>query len=223
MHSAGKSFRVQIDPLSTGQIAGLQSASYILGAGPSEMQLSATYPETQDKAMCDLAAALSAASAGLAGWKCSGGVPSPLQLCAWYGLTCDGSNSVVTGINLYPKQLTGSLPTSIGSLTFLNSMQVTLNKLAGTVPTSVGAMKSLTLLHLGYNKLTGVLPSTLCSLPLKNVYLLKSGLSCYPGCLSTVSTLTATGLGPCTFSPTGKQTCLCLQSNSCNDSFPLST
>ncbi len=88
--------------------------------------------------------------------------------CTWYGVTCDGSSSHVTGISLYLNNLTGTLP-SLSALPALTTFVVgrsatayydcgvpNQNLIGGSLPAfSTG----LTDLEAGCNQFTGSIPS----------------------------------------------------------------
>jgi len=65
---------------------------------------------------------------------------------------------------MYDNKLTGSLPSSIGTMTALIILNLYANKLTGSIPTTVALMSSLTTLKLTGNSLTGTVPSQLCLL-----------------------------------------------------------
>ena len=87
--------------------------------------------------MCDLAAALNPASAGLGGWNCSGGIPPPLVVCRWSTVGCN-NDLLVVGIYLGNRGVAGTLPTIIGGLTSITYLDLFLNKLYGSIPASIG-------------------------------------------------------------------------------------
>ena len=152
--------------------------------------------------MCDLAAAINPANVGLSGWDCSQGVPPPSDICAWGGVLCN-RNSSVTRIVLEYGSLKGTLPTSIGTLTSLESLILTGNQLIGIIPTSMGEMKMLTALALVSNKFTGIIPSSLCNLHLNYLNINYYTSMCFSACLSSVPNLFRFGISACTSSPTG--------------------
>lgn len=202
--------------------------------------------------MCDLAAALNPGNAGRFDWDCSGGIPTPSKICTWGRVTCNGDLSV-TGIRLTFSGLSGTLPSSIGSITTLTSLDLSANSIGGIIPSSIGELKLLdsiylsqnsfigilpssleyltllTLLNLCYNSFTdilpdsigyltqmtelrlnsnqfkGTVPQSLCNAPLYLVSIYNSGITCYPGCLSSIGfgLLVDNGLTVCTPSPTG--------------------
>jgi Leucine-rich repeat (LRR) protein len=50
--------------------------------------------------------------------------------------------------------VTGTLPTKIGQLAALKTIDVEHNQLKGPIPTQLGKLKALVSLQLGYNQLT---------------------------------------------------------------------
>lgn len=153
--------------------------------------------------MCDLAAATDTATKeNIPGWNCAGGTPSPSDICAWGGVSCNSDFSV-TSISLPYDGISGTLPTSIGTLLSLIELYYFSNQLFGTLPTSMGGMSSLKQLNLNSNRLNGIVPQSFCSLKLDTLSLSSSGVTCYPGCLSTVPSKDVAGLTVC---PTGSIT-----------------
>jgi hypothetical protein len=62
-------------------------------------------------------------------------------------------------LDLAFNRLTGSLPTQIGQLTNLSSLGVTQNTLRGSLPSQIGQLTTLQSLDLSYNELSGILIS----------------------------------------------------------------
>lgn len=62
-------------------------------------------------------------------------------------------------------QLTGSIPTQIGSLKRLNVLALQSNWLSGAIPASLGDLPELTRLDLSFNRLFGSIPVRLAQLP----------------------------------------------------------
>ena len=85
----------------------------------------------------------------------------PLGL--WHGVSTD-SNDRVTELFLIDNQLTGSIPSSLGSLTNLERLGLGENQLMGSIPSSLGGLTNLRELLLDDNQLTGSIPSSLGSL-----------------------------------------------------------
>ncbi|HEY5750848.1 MAG TPA: RHS repeat-associated core domain-containing protein, partial [Chryseolinea sp.] len=106
------------------------------------------------------------------------------QFGTWFGITV--TNGDVTGIyfvnnglkGLLPKSIfklteltsfqlynngniTGTIPTSMGSLSKLTTLAVSGSQLSGTIPVSLGNLSNLSILRFDYNKLSGSLPTQL--------------------------------------------------------------
>jgi len=87
--------------------------------------------------------------------------PSP---CQWRGITCDDAGNV-TQINLPNVGLTGTLQyLDFSSLTNLLRLDLRENQLTGTIPSSIGTLYKLQYLDLATNFLYGTLPLSLANL-----------------------------------------------------------
>ncbi|KAK3412011.1 hypothetical protein EUGRSUZ_I00762 [Eucalyptus grandis] len=127
--------------------------------------------------------------------------------CSWAGVTCGGAAgddttaSRVVGLSLRGSRLAGSIPSDMGMLRYLRTLDLSNNSLNGTlpdtlfgaaelrvldlsdnrvegpIPPAVGMLGNLQQLNLSNNALTGSLPANLTALPnltvvsLKNNYL----------------------------------------------------
>ncbi|MCU0357847.1 MAG: Ig-like domain-containing protein [Cyclobacteriaceae bacterium] len=87
----------------------------------------------------------------------------------WYGITV--SRGRVTQINMNPvnppfsgNNLTGTLPTTLGSLTGLTSLDLAYNKISGPIPPQLGNLTSLIFLNLSNAQLSGTIPAELGNL-----------------------------------------------------------
>jgi Leucine-rich repeat (LRR) protein len=99
---------------------------------------------------------------GGASWTNSGNWSLASEVCSsspWYGVTCDGAGNV-TALRLDGNNLVGHLPSSIGNLTALVSLDLASNHLRGPIPSSLGALSGLQNVSLATNQLTGPIPST---------------------------------------------------------------
>lgn len=67
-------------------------------------------------------------------------------------------------INLSNNNLSGSLPSSIGSLTRLNSLELYNNKISGILPYTIGRMHTLRYIYIYSNQFTGNIPDSVCML-----------------------------------------------------------
>ena len=78
--------------------------------------------------------------------------------CTWFGVTCDGAQTTVTGIDLNTNNLTGSLPATLNNLTGLVTFYVNDNPLTGPIP-SLAGLNNLAVFIVYNNQLTGPIPS----------------------------------------------------------------
>ena len=76
----------------------------------------------------------------------------------WDGVTISGTPSRVTELNLYGRQLTGSIPAELSNLTRLRAVLLSSNHLTGTIPATLAQLSNLEALDLRDNELTGSLP-----------------------------------------------------------------
>ena len=79
----------------------------------------------------------------------------------WDGVTVGGRPRRVTELDLYDYQLTGAIPTELGSLTNLQRLVLSRNFLTGPVPAWLGDLANLQVLSLWGNRLAGPLPPEL--------------------------------------------------------------
>ncbi|KAH9332073.1 hypothetical protein KI387_004181 [Taxus chinensis] len=132
----------------------------------------------------------------------------------WEGLTCNGSK--ITSLSLSTMNLKGTLPSDIGSLSDLQSLDLSYNKeltghipnsigqllhldtliligcaFTGSIPSELGNLRNLTFLALNSNKLSGEIPASIGNL--EQVYWLDIADNEIGGTLP-VSTATSRGL-----------------------------
>ena len=81
----------------------------------------------------------------------------------WYGITVDGEGNVVE-ISVGDNNLTGAIPTELGSLASLKVLNLGVNQLTGSIPPELGNLAGLQVLSLADNRLTGSIPPELGSL-----------------------------------------------------------
>ena len=79
--------------------------------------------------------------------------------CSYYGVTCNSNSTSatyesVTSISLGSLSLTGTIPSSIGSLSALTSLYLQSNQLVGTIPSTFSKLITLSTLYLYSNYLT---------------------------------------------------------------------
>ncbi|XP_030548962.1 receptor-like protein kinase BRI1-like 3 isoform X2 [Rhodamnia argentea] len=78
------------------------------------------------------------------------------------------SNGSMMYIDLSFNSLSGMIPESYGTMTFLQVLKLGHNELTGTIPESFGGLKSIGVLDLSHNRLQGFLPGSLGSLSFLN-------------------------------------------------------
>ena len=81
----------------------------------------------------------------------------------WSGVTVDDRGRVI-GLSLRDNDLSGPIPSALGSLVNLESLRLDANNLTGTIPSELGSLVNLESLSLHGNDLTGPIPSELGSL-----------------------------------------------------------
>ncbi|KAL2631877.1 hypothetical protein R1flu_016563 [Riccia fluitans] len=74
--------------------------------------------------------------------------------CSWNGITCNAARRVVN-ISLPGSQLSGTLSTSLGNLSFLSVLNLSSNVFSGSIPSGLGLCKRLVSLDLSANQLSG--------------------------------------------------------------------
>ena len=82
----------------------------------------------------------------------------------WQGVTVEGPEGRVTGLDLAGLGLNGRIPKDLGRLDRLVSLHLRRNRLTGRIPAALGDLASLERLSLSYNALTGGIPPELAKL-----------------------------------------------------------
>ncbi len=75
---------------------------------------------------------------------------------SWYGITV--SDNRVNEISLEGNGLNGTIPSALGNLYGLNSLDMRLNSLSGVLPSELSNLSNLSLLDLDYNSFSGTIP-----------------------------------------------------------------
>ena len=90
---------------------------------------------------------------------------SPLRpVQRWEGVTVDGPEGSITGLNLEDRGLNGRIPPELGRLHGLVVLHLPRNRLTGPIPPELGNLTNLEYLSLAFNLLTGPIPPELAKL-----------------------------------------------------------
>ncbi|CAK9152283.1 unnamed protein product, partial [Ilex paraguariensis] len=84
-----------------------------------------------------------------------------LHFCKWVGVTCSPSGERVMILNLESQRLVGSIPPSIGNLTFLTGINLRNNSFNGAIPQEMGRLIHLQHLNFTYNSFVGRIPTNI--------------------------------------------------------------
>ncbi|KAI8556934.1 hypothetical protein RHMOL_Rhmol05G0295400 [Rhododendron molle] len=84
-----------------------------------------------------------------------------LHFCHRIGVKCNPTNGRVTILNLESQNLFGSIPPSVGNLTFLTGINLKHNNFQGEIPQEIGRLIRLQHLNLSYNSFSGKIPSNI--------------------------------------------------------------
>ena len=98
----------------------------------------------------------------------------------------------LTYLSVNNNNIVGAIPSQLGLLSKLSYLDISVNKLSGAIPSSLGGLTELTSFYMDTNSLIGSVPATFCALnPSVDLTVnANSGLTCYPSCLSSFTTLT---------------------------------
>ena len=123
-------------------------------------------------------------------WADSAGWLSEQPLREWHGVTTDADGRI-TGLHMESNNLSGSMPSELGSLARLKNMNLGDNDLSGPIPPSLGNLTSLEGMWLYDNRLSGAIPSDLGDLSsLRTLNLSTNGLTgSIPSDLGNLSSL----------------------------------
>ena len=83
------------------------------------------------------------------------------HFCNWLGVTCSPLSKQVMVLNLTAKKLFGSIPPSIGNLTYLTRIKLGDNSFYGEIPQEVACLQHLQHLNLSLNSFGGKVPTNL--------------------------------------------------------------
>lgn len=87
--------------------------------------------------------------------------------CTWFGVGCNLATKRVTSLVLEQtpmdpgNNLVGSLPSALGNLTGLVTLDLASNDITGAIPSTIGRLKQLTALDLSGNLIDGTIPAAI--------------------------------------------------------------
>ena len=96
-------------------------------------------------------------------WEDSENWLSDAPLGQWYGVATNNDGRVTT-LDLYSNELSGEIPSELGSLSNLVTLVLFDNGLSGEIPAELGSLSNLRILELNSNELSGEIPAELGSL-----------------------------------------------------------
>ncbi|KAI5683155.1 hypothetical protein M9H77_04383 [Catharanthus roseus] len=85
--------------------------------------------------------------------------------CDWTGISCSSLHNRVTAVNISRMALSGSLPSHLGNLSFLVSLDLSGNNFQGLLPHEFVRLRRLRFINLAFNNYTGEVPSWFGFLP----------------------------------------------------------
>ncbi|WCJ28080.1 Receptor kinase-like protein Xa21 [Euphorbia peplus] len=120
-----------------------------------------------------------------------------LHFCNWTGVFCDPRIQRVQVLNLQSLKLTGSVPPSIGNLTYLTRINLVNNSFSGELPQELGRLQRLQHLNMTYNSFSGKIPTNLTHCKELTVIECSGNnlIGVIPEQLQSLSKLTVLGLG----------------------------
>jgi Leucine-rich repeat (LRR) protein len=100
---------------------------------------------------------------GWVGWNFDSMTPPDTSVVSsWYGVELSGDR--VISLFLDENQLSGTIPSDLGNLLYLQDLYLGFNQLSGEIPSVLGNLTNLITLYLNDNELTGAIPSLLGNL-----------------------------------------------------------
>ena len=84
-----------------------------------------------------------------------------IHFCNWIGVSCSSSNGRVVTLNLESQSLVGSIPPSVGNLTYLTGINLQNNSFHGELPEELGRLSRLQHINVSLNSFGGRIPANL--------------------------------------------------------------
>ncbi|XP_073034964.1 uncharacterized protein [Primulina eburnea] len=79
--------------------------------------------------------------------------------CKWIGVTCSSRHQRVSALDVSGMGLTGNLPSQLGNLSFLVSLNLSGNVFLGKLPDELAQLRRVRFLDFGFNSFAGDIPS----------------------------------------------------------------
>ena len=183
-----------------------------------------------EKVLCDLQSAFSLVSTLPSLMTCNANTPTMNSLLCCVASPSAAPTVVITTIDLLSDDknkgtqyaLKGTIPTTIGLLTALRTINIPYQSISLTIPNEIGLISSLNILQLQGNFFSGTIPSSIGQLSALRVLHLDNNVNAY-----TASTIPGTGPGlrgtiPSSFSKLSSLTMLNLGNNLLSGTIPSS-
>ncbi|MFQ6635468.1 hypothetical protein Gotur_010932 [Gossypium turneri] len=81
------------------------------------------------------------------------------SVCSWIGVTCGSKHYRVTALNLSSMDLTGTISSQLGNLSFLAWLDIHQNRFQGSLPIELTNLRRMKYLDFGNNSFNGEIPS----------------------------------------------------------------
>ncbi|XP_040952812.1 leucine-rich repeat receptor-like serine/threonine-protein kinase BAM2 [Gossypium hirsutum] len=119
------------------------------------------------------------------------------SVCNWIGVTCGSRHHRVTALNLSSMDLTGTISSQLGNLSFLAWLDIHQNSFHGSLPIELTNLRSMKYLDFGNNSFNGEIPSWFgCFIKLQRLSLyLNNFIGVIPSTLGNLSKLERLSLG----------------------------
>ncbi|KAK4711001.1 hypothetical protein R3W88_005514 [Solanum pinnatisectum] len=86
---------------------------------------------------------------------------SSASVCNWIGVTCGSRHQRVTVLNISDMGFSGTIPSQLGNLSFLVSLDLSYNYFHGEFPPEFSRLRKLRAINLSFNNFTGKIPKFL--------------------------------------------------------------
>ncbi|KAK6797352.1 hypothetical protein RDI58_005054 [Solanum bulbocastanum] len=83
---------------------------------------------------------------------------SSASVCNWIGVTCGSRHQRVTVLNISDMGFSGTIPSQLGNLSFLVSLDLSYNYFHGEFPPEFSRLRKLRAINLSFNNFTGKIP-----------------------------------------------------------------